>query len=392
MKRTSKYTILLYLIGVMFSFYSCVEQFTPKLDESNTPNLLVVDGQITDETGPFKVRLTNSVSVYSDPNVLNKEHPVYGADVQIFDDKGNTFTLYETENGWYETENKKLKAVIGNTYSLSITGANGNQYESSPVTMVEVPDINSVHFKEVQRTHFDELELVQENWLDILVDCKAPISEGVYLRWEFEETWKFEMPSRVLVDHGMFGPPASIEIIDIDLEKKICWVTEPSRQILIESTVGYQKNQVRNFVLQTIGPNSDRLNIKYSILVKQYSINRELYGFFKKLRESNKESGGMYAKTPRQVFGNITCCNTEKKVLGYFFASSVKTKRIFIDQFEHDISKGSAYDGCGWTTSPPQYQNIYFYGIGSGRVYSTNKYCTDCRVRGTNVKPYFWED
>ncbi len=400
MDKTGICKTLTSFVTVIVLSVSCIEQFTPDLKDGYLQQLLVVEGQITNEIGPFKVRLTNSVSVYSDPNILNKDHPVYGADVQIYDDKGNTFDLYEGENGWYETENKQLKGIIGNTYTLNFATSDGKQYESSPVRMLNTPDIESIHFDEIQRTHFDEKEPYDENWLNILVDCKRPVDENIYLRWEFEETWMFVMPLYISVDHGTGpgAPPASMETIDIDDKKKTCWVTEPSREILVESPVAYQGNRVRNFVLQTIGPSSDRLNIKYSMLVKQFGISREFYSLFKKLREANKESGGIYSKMPGQVFGNITCCNSGEKALGYFFASAVKTRRVFIDRFEHDVSKGSAYGSCGWTTDPSGVEKVYLYGIYEDengidqKVWSTSNYCTDCRKRGPNVKPDFWED
>jgi hypothetical protein len=112
---------------------------------------------------------------------------------------------------------------------------------------------------------------------------------------------------------------------------------------------------------------------------------------FKKLREANEDVGGIYSKIPGQIYGNITCCNNEEKALGYFFAAGVKTKRIFSDHSDYNIPKGDAYNGCGWTSKKPRYLDVYYYGMGPEVVFSTNIYCTDCRLRGTNVKPDFWE-
>ncbi|MCK4992991.1 MAG: DUF4249 family protein, partial [Bacteroidales bacterium] len=164
--------------------------------------------------------------------------------------------------------------------------------------------------------------------------------------------------------------------------------------ILIKSTIDSPSNEINNFVLQSIGPPDDRLNIKYSILVKQYVINRDLYNFFNLLRESNKETGGIYEKTPAQIIGNIRCCDGSKQALGYFMVSAVKTKRIFISPDEHEVVNGTAYDNCGWTTDKPRYQPVYLYGTYGNeetQVWSSNKYCTDCRIRGTNIQPDFWE-
>ena len=185
-----------------------------------------------------------------------------------------------------------------------------------------------------------------------------------------------------------------MESIDVEWERKHCWVTESSSSILITSTVNAPDNEIKSFILQSIGPPDDRLNIKYSILVNQYVIDRNLYNFFKRIRESNEETGGIYEKTPAKIIGNIQCCNGEKEALGYFMVSVEKTKRIYITPAEHSVAKGSAYGNCGWTSSPPRYHSFILYGTynnGTTNVWSNNYYCIDCRVRGTNIKPDFWE-
>ena len=147
----------------------------------------------------------------------------------------------------------------------------------------------------------------------------------------------------------------------------------PSRSILIKSTIDDPSNEIKGFILQSIGPPDDRLNIKYSILVKQYVISRDFYNYFRRIRESNEETGGIYEKTPAQILGNIHCCDDEENALGYFMASAVKTKRIFIHPAEHSVAAGSAYGGCGWTTEIPRYLTVFLYGTydnGSRNVYS----------------------
>ena len=393
-KRTYKY-ISLIAIGIMILLFdSCVELYTPPLDVNDAVNLLVVEGLITNETGPFGIRLTSTVPVYDYRNILTNSLPITGAAVQILDDKGNIYTLYENDAGWYETAEKDLKGIPGNIYTLMINTIDGREYESSPVLMQEAPDIDRVHYQEIKRTHFDLETPYEENWLNILVDTKSLGKDITYFKWDFEETWEFEMPTYVLVSHSSEGPPPSMESIDVEWERKHCWVSESSSSILITSTVNAPDNEIKNFILQSIGPPDDRLNIKYSILVNQYVIDRNLYNFFKRIRESNEETGGIYEKTPAKIIGNIQCCNGEKEALGYFMASVEKSIRIFITPAEHSVDKGTAYGGCGWTSSPPRYHSFILYGTynnGTTNVWSNNYYCTDCRARGTNIKPDFWE-
>ena len=394
-KKSNKYIRLIFLGSLFLLFNRCVEPFRPSLDDESQ-KLLVVEGMISDEAGAFAVSLTFSVPVYDNRNIIGDSLPVTGALVQITDDSGNSYLLIENRAGWYETEEQDLKGIPGFTYTLLITTEEGTQYESSPVLMQEVPDIDTVQYEEVIRTQFDQEIPYEENWLNILVDTRAPGDDIAYFKWEFEETWEFEMPQYIEVWHGTDAnsPPPTMETIEVEYEKIHCWVSESSRSILIQSTLTNSSNEIENFILQSIGPSDDRLNIKYSILVKQYVINRDLYNFFNLLRESNKETGGIYEKTPAQIIGNIRCCDGSKQALGFFMASAVTTKRIFISPDEHEVANGTAYGNCGWTTDKPRYQPVYLYGTYGNedtQVWSSNKYCTDCRIRGTNIQPDFWE-
>jgi hypothetical protein len=203
-----------------------------------------------------------------------------------------------------------------------------------------------------------------------------------------------------MVSHGSGenAPPPSMEFVEIEEEeRRHCWVTAYSGSILVRSTVDAPSGEIKGFKLQSIGPPDDRLNIRYSILVKQYVIERDLYNFFRKIRESNQETGGIYEKTPAKVIGNINCCNSDKVALGYFMASSETTKRIFISPEEHNVKEGNAYTICGWTDSLPRFWaglDFRVYGTTNGgatTVYGDSRYCVDCRARGTNEKPDFWD-
>jgi hypothetical protein len=388
--RTNIYSLL--LVGcLLVTFGSCIEPIVPVLNEKDSQSVLVVDGRITDETGPFRVRLTKSIEV----NVLYYLDPVLDADVRIFDDKGNSFQLYSVNYGWYETEDKNLKGITGNTYTLSVTTSDGVQYESSSVLMSEAPDIDSLYFGEVTRTRLEDKHGIDETWLDILIDTHDPEGRVRYWYYEFVETWEVKMITTVTVEHNPPGTPSNKTFEDVLItdDKRVCWVTKPSNSVLLANTVSSPVDELKGFPVQSLGPSEDRLHIRYSILVKQSAIDRELYDFWKQLKEVNEDSGGLYEKLPAPVFGNITCCGGTGKALGYFSALSVKSKRLFIDRIAHNVKTQSAYEGCSYYDySPLPFVPRSFFGINSSgmEVYCSSDYCADCRAYGTNVKPDFW--
>jgi hypothetical protein len=391
---TCKYKIskLILLACLILPVESCLEPISPALKNSDSAASLVVAGQITNEVGPFRVKLTTSVPI----NVMYYVVPVLDADVRIIDDKGNSFLLNGDDSGWYETEDKDLKGIPGNSYTLTITTKEGIQYESSPVLMQEVPDIDSLYFEEVENTKIAEGQVSLQNWLNILVNSHDPDGKTQYWSFEFEETWEVMMlTDHVKVFYSQEPPSFTFENVTIDDEKKICWVTKPSTSVLVTSTTNNSLDEIRKFNICSLGPGEDKLNIRYSILVKQSSISKELYTFWKQLMDANENLAGIYGKIPAQVYGNIKSCDGSSNALGYFSASAVKEKRLFIDRTQHNVETVSAYKGCSYFDyGLPSWIPKSYFGTIKGtdiKVYCSADYCADCRTYGTNVKPVFWK-
>jgi hypothetical protein len=396
MTRTYQYFELIAICLFILMLNSCIQSFVPDLNADDTESFLVVEGLITDEKGPFKVHLTKSGPV----NQLYYQEPVTGADVMIVDNNGNSWQLTDNQNGWYETEDENLKGIPGTTYTLKINDGGGNNFESVPELMHEVPDIDSVYLEEVKLPRFENGLTYEDNWLNILLDTHDSTGKTMYWLWKFEETWEIRMLNFVHVLHGALDSPDKFyrdEQVKIDPEKEVCWVTLPSKSVLVESTATSMESDIKGFVIQSLGPGEDKLHIRYSIFIKQYSMNKELYDYWEQLKKLNEDAGGMYNTLPAPVYGNIQCVSGSKKVLGYFSASSVKTKRIFINSSDHHITTISPYENCIYLTDPNPY--IYFRWVYFTTIANTDiklwvyddDYCTDCRDYGTNVKPDFWK-
>jgi hypothetical protein len=407
MKNKGLLHIILLFICLNFVLDSCIDTFKPELTKSDLEYRLVVEGKITDEPGPFRVRLTKSGSVYTAQDFYKIE-PVSGAAVHIFDNKGTDFHLLQVSDGWYETIDTCLQGIPGDTYTLHITDEDGVQYESTPELMHDGRLIDSLFFEEKQRTHIEDDIVTQETWLDILLNTQMPIDGIHYLKWEFEETWEFKMPEYIRVSNlggdsqycisQTFGAVSFNTWLNIPPEQFHCWTTEGSNTILVKTTANSPAGKIKRFLLTSIGPEDDRLSIRYSILVKQYALGKELFDYFKILESLNETNGGMYDKMPSPLYGNIQSVSGNKEALGYFFASAVNTKRIFIDNRDVHIKTGhKAYAACGWMFPPLCFIPYYFYGNITGGdnlgayVWSTDKFCTDCRWRGSNIKPDFWQ-
>lgn len=120
LRNTIRTTCLICLAGILC--LSCEKVVSYNLNESASK--LVIEGNITNETGPYFVRLSQSTN-HSEPNVFP---PVTGATVTISDNAGNQETLVEQGQGIYKTS--ALVGTAGRTYQLTVS-VGGKQYTAS---------------------------------------------------------------------------------------------------------------------------------------------------------------------------------------------------------------------------------------------------------------------
>jgi len=119
MQRT---TIIASLATAAILFYSC--QKTVTLDLNTAPAQIVIQGEITNTSGPYTVTINQSTAFYAD----NTFPPISGAAVKISDGQGLTDSLTETSPGVYSTHT--LQGTPGNTYTLSVFAQN-QQYTAA---------------------------------------------------------------------------------------------------------------------------------------------------------------------------------------------------------------------------------------------------------------------
>lgn len=136
MKRKSN-NLPSYIIGFLLFFSSCEKVIN--VDLNTTDPKLVVEANITDQTGPYTVKLTRSVNYYE----ANDFPAVTDAMVSISDNAGNKELLQQTSDGYYQTS--ALKGVQGRTYVLNIAW-NGKTYTASS-TMPNKTLIDSVLYQ-----------------------------------------------------------------------------------------------------------------------------------------------------------------------------------------------------------------------------------------------------
>jgi hypothetical protein len=121
-----------FLVG--FFLVGCEKEIQLPLDPNQS--LLVIDGSITDEVGPYYIKLSKSNSISEASNFL----AVTGALVIVKDNLGQIDTLKHEKEGRYKTN--KLKGIYGNTYYLEVQVENKKYTANS--TMPQKVELDSL--------------------------------------------------------------------------------------------------------------------------------------------------------------------------------------------------------------------------------------------------------
>lgn len=363
-------------LPLLLGLSGCVDKFAP--DVIAAPNsFLVVDGFIN-LRGVTTIRLahTQNLTATAAPPAET------GATAYVQDDQGQRYPLAEAEPGVYLSGTLSLSTT--RRYQVQVRTSAGREYASDLVTGKLTPPIDKVSFALAPRG------------VQVYVNAHDPAGATHYYRWKFEETWQINSAYQSdLVYDAVAGV---VRHRDEDIH--ICWRTETAKIINLSSTEKLSQDVVADFPLTVLPTTSEKLRIKYSILVQQYAQTPEEYAYWENLKKNTESLGGLFDAQPTQLTGNVHCLtDAAEPVIGYVGAESVTERRIFIAAgIDLPLVRSeTGYEFCPPTEIefvkdfPPKGLLIEPLGIPVPIAYSTAlAECADCRLRGTNKKPSFW--
>lgn len=296
---------------------NCTEPigFDPRTDAE----YLIVDGFISNGTGPYEVYLGRSASYSSALNGGN-EQPITGAELWIRDDSGDHVDLHESEKGVYATPEAFL-GEIGKSYSLHIKTPDGREYQSIPETLLAPDEISGAHYEfVVLKTLILNGNITRTYGVRFYLDSEFEVSDS-YHRWDWEATY---------IKRTTLYPEDSALRDDSLLE--FCYVDERSLdQVNIQGqTTGVQGRLIAENEIDF------RFNYKYSMNLLQYTMTREAYDYWKLIQDQKENTGSVFDTPPANVLGNIVnVTGSEEIVLGRFDVYGSSSQRFFIAN--HDL-------------------------------------------------------
>ena len=357
----------------------------------------MIDGIITDQPGPYTVKITQSVPLQS----ADSTSFVSGVEVFMEEENGLREQLIETAPGMYSTSN--LQGTVGKRYRITLDRS-GATYQSTWEELEAPAVIDSVYYQLESKGTSDPTKDI--NGVQYYVDSQGTPDGVRNYRFEWEETWKIGVTYRALQDYIGNDKTQFAEIPLYD-----CWRFSNSQTINLATTNGLSNNVISNHVIPFVTGDEERYSLRHSLLVKQFSLDEAEYLFWKALKEANEQLGSLFDKQPARVIGNISSTSGGPVALGYFSASGVTEQRIYIKQ----ITTLSRTEDCNVEPETllkaelgQGYEGALLQKIKDGRIFYrvisppfqgvigaivTTANCSDCRTKGGDLeKPVFWDD
>jgi len=367
----------------------CREPFEPDIKAADL-TVLVVEGYLDTEGLPSQLKLSYTRNIQLDDFSL----PSYpSAEVYLESASGMDYPLTDLGGGVYEFA---YDIPENDDYTLRIIANDGKTYTSELIKPILTPEIIDVGFEK------------NENGVEVYLTTKGDQNADDFL-WTYEETYAFR--PKISSSYRYDSEQEDVVIRSLDERTNLCYRGEVSSDLILETSSRFEDQFVFRQSITQIPQNDERLSVRYSILISQKALDKKASEFWEILRKNTNDLGSIFSPLPSNIRGNIkNDQDPTLPVVGYVSLGTVKQERYFIDVSEV----------VPWRAEVPEYYGCYIepdtvlmekYGqaFASGSFVpvvpiipegafnpigfqGAERRCTDCTLRGTNVKPDFWED
>jgi Domain of unknown function (DUF4249) len=365
---------------------SCVERIDFESPDSDLQ--LVVDGMITDEPGPYTVKLSRTQQVYD----LSDAKTVTAKAVTIFDDAGNSEVLTEIGPGEYQTSSTGIRGQIGRTYFVRIETFDGKVYESIPEKMTPAGAIENLYW---EFEEFQPEDSPTQYRFNFFIDAIGNKTGDNLFRWKLNATYLVETnpelagkppppdPPLPCDNEIPFGDPRSCSGYIFDDRGLVwlglpctcctCWVSLPEPIPRISSDQVYTNGKLKRILVGAVPVDYWVFFDKVYIEVNQLSLTEKASNYWKTVEEQKEGASSLFQPAVGKAPSNIFLKNGNEEVQGYFFASAI-VRKILPGKF---LSSGDIPLGPGIIEKPC--------------FLLKKESCLKEFRNSTNLRPLFWE-
>jgi hypothetical protein len=355
--RRKKIAILM-VIMLGLGLGGCQEVYFPDLEKVEP--ILVVEGLVSNQPGPYRVKLSLA-GRFQEPPVFNG---VSGATVSIRVSDGNIVSLHEFSPGNYYTP-IDFAGEVGKHYTLHISTPDGNQYKSTAQEILPPMSIDSIYGVKSEKVFYKPSSVSNSLFPFNVTGTYAFISTS----GSIANIRRFRYTSSMYVQYGVL-------ISDIAVDN--CWIKKSITNFQ-SSDLGVFSNldgasQEIGFAplfangLHFLGYPANLLYDQVRVMINRiYTLNPESYSFHKAKNDQLNTEGRIFDPISAQLPGNISCINDPERVaLGFFEASSetIHTYRIVTNILQGTVNiihlpsmENIPLEGCLRNDYPPFWVN-----------------------------------
>jgi hypothetical protein len=302
--------------------FSCKEKFDDNLSSSDI-NALVVEAEINDQPGPYMVKLTRTVTFYSNDQVVVRKAEVY-----VTDELNNRYDFEEKEAGLYFSDSASFRGRTDGTYTLFINTYDSLRYKSSPCTIGQPCRIDSVYFSFPSNIGFQvygDISFGPDPNMMTKIDASIILGNSVV--YDVDDS----LGTCVATNEGIITTYFSYPIT-LNYEP----VLKANNDYLKDSKI---KN-IPFFYFNFPAPKIDYtqynnewtthyIGLRYILIVNAHTISKEAFSFYNDMKNQTSSKNVFFEPTPVQLVGNIVCINDKsKRAYGIFEANSIVKKYI----------------------------------------------------------------
>lgn len=412
-----------FIVAGLLFLSACIDPFIPEIRE--VEDVMVINGRILDNVELQKVEVSITSPVQSNESFRT----VGGCSVVVDDSAGRKYAFIEGEEGVYYCKMDSVDRLPGKKYKLTVITPGNRTYTSGFEEMLPCPPIDEIPWDyEEQGTSKPN---VTYQGIQFYISTNAGGDFAENFLWELEETWKYSSSYAIIdqwdsIHQGYYEEEFIIDSVNGIFDTILTWVRtldtvgviwgNPEHpvdtlvycykhngipQVYTYSAKNISGGSIRKVPLNYVSDRTSRLSMRYSLLVRQFSLTETAYEFWKILDGQSKQSGELYGTQPVKIPGNIfSPDNPDERVLGLFYASAVTEKRIFINPMLKTVGPICGREHFTWDQLTeylsyihPDLYPIYLVRVGERDVDYVNQECIDCRLRGGGIKvPSYWED
>ena len=390
--RLIKYILIIFFAGSLLQ--GCIDPYSP--GDLKHEQMLFIEARITDEPGiiPY-VLFKNTFSLSVDNPWYEPVLNTSGATIYIENTLGERWYFTEQGGAWpftmsgylYHLTGSDFELQEGESYMLYIETQEGYIFESQYEKYLSSPPVEEITYN-YETWETDDTGEATDGYRFYISSLSAG-EDPLYLRWSLDATYSYMVP--FLATHYWTGS-GLIDTTNYGL--RLCFQDEIINGIYTGTSEGMAINRVTEAPLHGVSRFGDRLQIEYSLHVKQIRISSSAYRFWNDLKSLLYETGGLYETVPFRLTGNISCVSHDNisvavlfEVAGVselrIFVPSPGTFRIVTDRCIPDTISSFEWNQLpagSWILEDPPY------------FITSDAKCFDCTEKGgyTQVPP-FWE-